>query len=213
MGMLQYGIENINIAVAINRNTIPYQYNNIIPIPGAVSLSLSPSISQFDITTGFGENSPQRLDKGYEGTLELLGVPFSFLQQIFDCDMDENSCLKTEYAIHNTKHFALLGQLKTDQLNRRFCFYNCIIEKPVLKYQSNSNSINANSQSLDIAILPRSDHKIKSSIAESNKPTIIQYKDSIIGMNINKPTDHDYQREVYENWFNIKYLNRDYIAE
>lgn len=122
--MVKYNLRNVHYATFTVSDDGKITFATPIPIPGAVSVSLSKT----------GEMSPFYADgivyfmatpnSGYEGDLEIALVPESFETDCLGVNTDANKLLY-ETAGDQSKPFALLFEFEGDVKAIRHCLYFC----------------------------------------------------------------------------------------
>ncbi len=135
-------------------------YDTPVQLPGAVNLTLSPvgDDSEFyaDDSLYFGE----KVNNGYDGSLELALIPESFKKDILGEVLDSNNVLK-EDATASQSNFALLFETTTDDGARKFVLYNCIASRPNIEASTKSATKEVKTETIDLTIRPNSDGVVK----------------------------------------------------
>lgn len=153
---IKYGLKNVHVAIATidpATNTASYDNENIIPIPGAVNISLDPQ----------GENTPFYADNivyylsvsnnGYEGDLEIALIPEEFATKILGDVKDANGVL-VEKANVSPVHFAMMFQFEGDAKATRHVLYNCVASRPPVEGQTKEDTITPQTETLTITATP-----------------------------------------------------------
>lgn len=128
-------------------------YGTPVALPGAVSLSLSPS----------GDRSPFYADgieyyvtignTGYEGDLEVALIDDTFRQTILAEETDTNNNL-FEDAMAEPVHFALSFTVDGNEGPIKFWFYDCTVTRPDLNAQTNTETKEPQTDTLSITAIP-----------------------------------------------------------
>lgn len=102
-------------------------FDNPEPIPGAVSLSMSPN---GDVETFYSSDVEYAMsdNKGYDGDLEIALVPEEFAKYAFGEVSDSKNVL-TEKSDSLFKPFALLFEFDGDKRHIRHVIYNCTVRR------------------------------------------------------------------------------------
>jgi phi13 family phage major tail protein len=147
---VKYGVRKVHYALMTTMGT----YSTPVAMPGAVSLSLSPS----------GELSPFYADdiryfvamanNGYDVDLELAYVPESFLTDIMGMVQDSTAKVIYEKSDVQPKPFALLFEEEGDVSGTKFVLYNCTANRPNHNLATKEDAINPQTQSLTIYASP-----------------------------------------------------------
>ena len=153
---VKFGFKNCYYAPIKNDNT----YDTPVKLDGAVSMSLSPS---GETTEFYADDSVYFKDvnnNGYEGTLELALVPDHFKTACLGAVADSNGVLVESSTAVNTP-FALLCEFTGDDQARKFVFYNCLASRPDLNSNTKGESIEVQSETLNLTIRPTADGIVK----------------------------------------------------
>jgi phi13 family phage major tail protein len=146
-----YGLEQVYIA-HLTSATTP-SWDEPVPIPGAVGLTLTPQSTQ---TTFYADNMAYfttENNRGYTGELEMADFPLSNLSGIMGWEIDSNGML-VEAANVTKKHFALMGQIEGDAKGRRFVYYDCEPGRPSVEYRTKGEEIEVQTFILPITMRP-----------------------------------------------------------
>lgn len=147
-----FGLENVHIAF-MNDNNGVITWETPQAIKGAVSFSPEPSGEQ---STFYADNGPYfevTTNNGYTADLEMALIPDEIMAEMMGWEIDSNGLL-IEDANAKPRHFALLGEVKGDQRNRRFVYYNCIASRSAEEHTTKEESIEPNTTTLTLSILP-----------------------------------------------------------
>jgi len=148
---IKYGLSRVYYAKAtIDPSTGAATYLTPVALPGAVSLSMDPS---GDSNKFYADNiayATFAANAGYEGTLELALIPDTFRQTILGEVVDSN--IQYEKAEATTTPFALLFQFEGDDTATRHVFYNCTASRPNVSSQTTEESVDVQTESLDITV-------------------------------------------------------------
>lgn len=148
---VRFGIQNVYVAFL---NADETDYGTPIRIPGARNLTTDP---QGESNNWYADNIPFvtfNSNSGYTGSLELALIPDAVLAEMFGWTIDANGAL-VEDAEGVPKSFALLFEVKGDKKNRRNVFYNVSATRPGSNNQTQEESIDPNTETLNITMIPR----------------------------------------------------------
>ena len=185
MGKVKFGISNLHYAVATETEN-GVTYGTPVAFPGAVSFSADPE----------GETTPFYADnivyyqsvsnQGYSGSLEVAKIIDSFATAVLGQVIDTNGALVEKNDATNKK-FALMFQIEEDDKARRVCYYNCTAQRPSTEANTIEDTIEPQTDTLDITMNPRtSDKLVKVSLplTADNEETYNAFFDSVYEPNI-----------------------------
>lgn len=146
---VKYGLENVYVAFHTDNG-----FDTPIHIPGAVTLTTDPQGNQ---NVFYADNIPYvtfNTDSGYTGTLEMALVPDAVKAEMFGWQVDTNGAL-VEVSGGTPKAFALLYEVKGDAKGRRNAFYNVTAARPGSSAETQTDSTDPDTESLDITMIPK----------------------------------------------------------
>lgn len=120
-------------------------------IPGAVNLALT---GEGEPYTFYADNIGYYVvnsNNGYSGDLEMALIPDWFSVEALGWEIDDNGMI-VEVADGKQKPFALLYEVKGDQNNKRYIYYNCMSSKPTEEHSTETESREVNTQTLTINV-------------------------------------------------------------
>lgn len=190
---VRFGLKNTHYSIITrDENNVP-TFGTPVPIPGSVSLSLSPNGSDpepfyaDDITyymvPGF--------NNGYEGTLELAKIPDSFHKDVLG-DIEDANGLLLENADAVSKEFALLTEFSGDKMKTRHAIYCCTATRSDFGSSTIEESATPQTETLNLAAIPI---EFSTTVGQPGQETIIKHM--IVKAKAN-PTDSP---EQYNDWF------------
>ena len=157
---IKYGLRNCHIALQTYSEGA-YTYATPVPLPGAVSMSLSAE----------GENSPFYADdvvyfrtlanNGFSGDLEIALIPDWFRSTILNETEDTNHVLVENSNNIEPVYFALLFEFQGDEKAVRHVVYNCSAARPSMENQTKEASISPGTETLSLTCDPRLDGLVK----------------------------------------------------
>ncbi|UYL94215.1 major tail protein [Geobacillus phage vB_GthS_PT9.1] len=146
-----FGLSNVHIAFLSDEATPTWE--TPVKIPGAVRFAPEP---QGEDVTFYADDGPYwayTSNNGYTAELEMANLPDEILAEMLGWEIDANGML-VETTDGMPKEFALLGQIKGDQRNRRFVYYRCKASRPSSEHNTRGESTEPATQTLNITILP-----------------------------------------------------------
>ena len=176
---VKFGFKNCYYApITESEGTITY--GSPVALKGAVSMSLSPSGDTTEFYADDGLYFSDVNNNGYTGTLELALVPDDFKIACLGATADTNKVLIENSTSVNTP-FALLCEFTGDEQARRFVFYNCLASRSDLGATTKGESLEVQSETLNLTIRPTADGIVKAE------------------------TKEDTNASTYENWYSAVY--------
>lgn len=121
-----YGLENAHYAkLTFNANGVA-TYGTPVALKGSVELALEPQSNAVEFAA---DNDSQYFseeeNQGYEGTLTIANMPYSFRSDILGEEKDDTDGTITELADAKFSPFALLFQFDGDETKTRHLLYYC----------------------------------------------------------------------------------------
>lgn len=149
--IVRFGLKNAHYAPW---DATEKKFGTPVPIPGAVSMSISPEGSS---TTFYADDKAYYTvssNGGYTGTLEIAAIPDQMLIDVLGYIEDANGMiLEDSDAVPST--FALLYEVASNEEPCRFAFYNCTLSRPSGDSNTKSDSIEVDTQSLEFTAIAR----------------------------------------------------------
>lgn len=163
---VKFGIKNVHIFPML---TAAPTYDDVIKVPGAVSLSLD---AQGEISKFHADNIvyyQTSSNNGYEGDLEVALIPDEILEKIFNYVKDQDN-VYTENASKNVVPFAMTFEEDGDQTGTKFVVYNCTATRPSRSLATTEDSKEPTTQTLSISAAPLTDGNV---LAMTNGDTTV----------------------------------------
>lgn len=170
---VKFGFKNAYYATITEGAGGAITYGTPVQLKGAVSMSLSPS---GDTTEFYADDSLYFSDvnnNGYEGTLELALVPDDFKIACLGATKDANNVLVENSTTVNAP-FALLCEFTGDEKARKFVFYHCVASRPDLNATTKGESVDVQSETLNLTIRPTADGVVKAETSETTSTGILE---------------------------------------
>lgn len=171
MPKVKFGFKNAYYS-KITESEGKITYEAPVKIPGAVSMTLSPTGDNVefyaDDTLYFGES----VNNGYDGNIEFALIPEEFKKDILGETLDSGNVI-VENATATTNPFALLCEFTTDNGAKKYAFYHCTAKRPELAGTTKGASKEISTESLELMIRPRADGLVKVSTSDATSETVI----------------------------------------
>ena len=152
--IVKFNLKNVYYApLTIAEDGTP-SWGTPVPIPGAVSLSMS---AQGDITPFYADGRKYYVatsNNGYSGDLTIALVPDSFLVDVLNMELDASKKILAEYNDRESKNFALLFQFDGDQHGTRHILYNCTATRPQVNGETTTQTKTPQTESIAIDAAP-----------------------------------------------------------
>lgn len=153
---VRFNLKNTHYATfTIGEDGAPV-YGTPIPIPGSVSISLSP---EGDTTPFYADGIPYYVtvaNNGYAGELEVALIPDSFRTDVLGERLDETDKVILEQANIESKTFALLFQFDGDVNGICHVFYNCTATRPNIEGSTTTESKEPSTETISLTASPLS---------------------------------------------------------
>ena len=152
---VKYGLKNVHYAVITETGGV-ITYDTPKPIPGAVSLTLSPRGERTDFYADDMLYYTSATNDGYEGDLEVALFPDEFKKDVLGYKEDANGAL-FEDANAIPKNFALLFEFSGDKNAVRHVLYNVSPSRPNLQSSTKTNTSEPQTETMSIVASPAPD--------------------------------------------------------
>lgn len=168
---IKFGLKNAYYAPITEDSQGNESYGTPVAIPGAVSMSLSPSGDTTEFYADDGLYFSDENNNGYEGTIEFALIPDEFKIACLGMVKDTNGVL-IENATAVNAPFALLCEITEDEKGRRFVFYRCMASRPDVGANTKGESVEVQTETLNLVIRPNNSGVVKASTtADTNTLT------------------------------------------
>lgn len=162
---VKFGLKNVHIAVL---NTTNNTYGTPFALPGGVNLSLDAEGEESNFAA---DNNAKYFTKysnnGYSGSLEVALFNEDFLTQVLGQVKDSNGALIESINAQNSP-FALMFEVEGDVENRRTVFYNVTASRPSTEANTTEDSIEVQTETVDITCGANSDGDVKASLLSTD---------------------------------------------
>lgn len=166
-----FGIKNLHYATFTVGADGSVIYDTPVPVPGAVSIGLDQLGEMIEFYADDMLYYAGSENSGYQGPLEIAHVPDQFRIDVFGDAMSANGLL-IENVGAQPKPVALLFEFSGDQKKRRVCLYYCSIQRPGIASQTNTNTKNINTRSMQVTASPRPDGVVRAFSTDSTDETV-----------------------------------------
>ena len=167
---VKYGLKNVHYAPLTFNNGVP-SYAAPIPIPGAVSLSMSVNGTPENFYADDGVYYVINNNMGYDGDLEIALIPETFRTGPLGESLDANNVL-VERSDTQLAPFALLFEFAGDVKKVRHVLYNCTASRPNVEGNTKEESLEVKTETLTIKATPLPDGKVKAKTGDITDSTV-----------------------------------------
>lgn len=152
---IKYGLSNVYYAKVTSVSTAGVlSYASPKHIPGAVNLTLSPEGERNVFYADNAEYYVSESNNGYSGTLEMALFTDEFRTDILG-ETVNSSGVMVEHSNVQPAEFALLAQFEGDANASRIALFRCICGRPDMGHATKGESIEPQTETLNITVLPR----------------------------------------------------------
>ena len=150
MPKVQFGLKNVHIA-KITENNGAVTYGTPFALPGAVSLSLSPS---GDENVFYADDIRYYVIAGngsYDGNMVIAMVTDDFAKDILGYQEDATAHVLAESGDIQPSKFAMTFEIQNDEDARRYVLYNVSVSRADLSANTKEESVEVQTATLDIS--------------------------------------------------------------
>lgn len=158
---VKFGLKNVHYALLTVSEEGAVSFGAPVPIPGAVSMSLSP---QGETETFYADDIAYYVstaNNGYQGDLEIALLPDSFRTDVLREVEDETDHVLVEKSTAEPQPFALLYQFTGDQQASLRVLYNCAAARPSEASSTIKNTKTPTTDTLSFTASPLANGNIK----------------------------------------------------
>lgn len=158
---VKFGLKNVHYALLTVSEEGAVSFGAPVPIPGAVSMSLSP---QGETETFYADDIAYYVstaNNGYQGDLEFALLPDSFRTDVLREVEDETDHVLVEKSTAEPQPFALLYQFTGDQQASLRVLYNCAAARPSEASSTIKNTKTPTTDTLSLTASPLANGNIK----------------------------------------------------
>lgn len=158
---VKFGLKNVHYALLTVSEEGAVSFGAPVPIPGAVSMSLSP---QGETETFYADDIAYYVstaNNGYQGDLEIALLPDSFRTDVLREVEGETDHVLVEKSTAEPQPFALLYQFTGDQQASLRVLYNCAAARPSEASSTIKNTKTPTTDTLSLTASPLANGNIK----------------------------------------------------
>jgi len=158
---VKFGLKNVHYALLTVSEEGAVSFGAPVPIPGAVSMSLSP---QGETETFYADDIAYYVstaNNGYQGDLEIALLPDSFRTDVLREVEDKTDHVLVEKSTAEPQPFALLYQFTGDQQASLRVLYNCAAARPSEASSTIKNTKTPTTDTLSLTASPLANGNIK----------------------------------------------------
>lgn len=169
---VRFNIKNCHYSI-LTDGTSP-SFGTPVAIPGAVSIDLSPA---GDETVFYADGIKYWIgnaNSGYTGSLNVALIPEAMLKDVWGQTQDTTSKNLLETVDDVQKDFALGFQVDGDDHSEYVWFFRCTAKRPNIAANTNTDTKNPDTQSIDLTIAPMQNGHVKIASTKDTSSTVIE---------------------------------------
>ena len=144
---VKYNLKNVHYAVATTGG-----YTTPVAISGAVNLTLDPQGDDYVFYADGIKYFEYHTNNGYSGSLEMALIPEDFKKDVLGEVISGGKVFELDDV--QIVNFALGFQIDGDEKENLYWFYNCSASRPSVAGQTKEESIEVNTETLNISNSP-----------------------------------------------------------
>lgn len=144
---VKYNLKNVHYAVATTGG-----YTTPVAISGAVNLTLDPQGDDYVFYADGIKYFEYHTNNGYSGSLEMALIPEDFKKDVLGEVVSGGNVFELDDV--QIVNFALGFQIDGDEKENLYWFYNCSASRPSVAGQTKEESIEVNTETLNISNSP-----------------------------------------------------------
>ncbi len=144
---VKYNLKNVHYAVATTGG-----YSTPVAISGAVNLTLDPQGDDYVFYADGIKYFEYHTNNGYSGSLEMALIPEDFKKDVLGEVVTGGKVFELDDV--QIVNFALGFQIDGDEKENLYWFYNCSASRPSVAGQTKEESIEVNTETLNISNSP-----------------------------------------------------------
>lgn len=165
---VKFGLKNVHVFPITSETAETTTYGEVIPVPGAVNLSLSPEGTSENFYADDIVYFSQFANGGYSGDLEIALVPEEFEVGILGFTRDANGNI-LERSDARPNNFAMVFEFDGDQKKTRHLFYKMSVARPNIASSTKTDTITPATDTLTLTALSDLQGNIRTKLSEGNK--------------------------------------------
>lgn len=144
---VKYNLKNVHYAIATTGG-----YSTPVAISGAVNLTLDPQGDDYVFYADGIKYFEYHTNNGYSGSLEMALIPEDFKKDVLGEVVTGGKVFELDDV--QIVNFALGFQIDGDEKENLYWFYNCSASRPSVAGQTKEESIEVNTETLNISNSP-----------------------------------------------------------
>lgn len=160
---VHFGLKNVHYALITYTDGVP-SWGTPKHVPGAVNVTLSKEGSDTDFYADDIKYFHLAGNSGYTGSLEMADFPVEMRQDLWGNELSNTGKMLIESVDDKAAEFALMFEVDGDQAPTRYCMFRCTAARPDLTGATKTESVEVQTVSCELAIMPVLDATANSAI-------------------------------------------------
>ena len=150
---VHFGLKNVHYALITYTDGVP-TWGTPKAIPGAVNVNLAKNEAATDFYADDVNYFHLVGNNGYTGTLEMADFPAEVRKDLWNQTITATGKMLVEDVDAQPAEFALMFEINGDQSPVRYCMYRCVASRPDVVGATKGESVEVQTQSCDITVMP-----------------------------------------------------------
>ena len=150
---VHFGLKNVHYALITYTSGVP-SWGTPKKVPGAVNVSLTKESAETNFYADDVLYYYVTGNNGFSGSLEMADFPAQMRQDLWNMELSTTGKLLIEDIDAQPAEFALMFEIDGDKSPDRYCLYRCIASRPDITGATKADSVEVQTQTCDLKVLP-----------------------------------------------------------
>lgn len=150
---VHFGLKNVHYALITYTSGVP-SWGTPKKVPGAVNVSLTKESAETNFYADDVLYYYVTGNNGFSGSLEMADFPAQMRQDLWNMELSTTGKLLIEDIDAQPAEFALMFEIDGNKAPDRYCLFRCIASRPDITGATKSDSVEVQTQSCDLKVLP-----------------------------------------------------------